>query len=88
MILFILFPAVFRVEKKNRAERVSFFSKLSTKEKAGVARGLKEGGTVSVCAPSLLQTLDEQNRQPGRRERLSQHPADWPSQQSCIWLGI
>lgn len=88
MILFILFPAIFRVEKKNRAERVSFLSKLSTKEKAAVAQGLKEGWTVSVCAPSLLQTLAEQKRQPGQRERLSQHPTDWPSQQSCIWLGI
>lgn len=67
MILFILFPATFGVEK-NRAERVSALSKLSTKEKAIAARGLKGGCTVSVCTPSLLQALAEQNRQPGQSE--------------------
>lgn len=75
MILFILFPATFRVEK-NRAESVSALSKLSTKEKAIAAQGLKGGGTVSVCAPCLLQALAEQNRQPGQRECLPQHPTD------------
>lgn len=47
MMLFILFPAIFRM-KKNTVERVSVLSKLSTKEKAVAAPGVRESCVVSA----------------------------------------
>lgn len=47
MMLFILYPAIFRM-KKNTVERVSVLSKLSTKEKVAAAPGVRESCVVSA----------------------------------------
>ena len=89
LILFISFPAVLRVEK-NRAQKVSLLSTLSTKEKTASPE------FVPVFAPVPPADSSRTDR-PAESICATQHPlanppsapsTPDPAQQSCIWLGI